>query len=78
LIELLEERLWPPTALRDAVAEACRHGAAPLALEGFAGERSEGDRWSTTDACARLPVPEGRPGLFQTNLERACPQRCIH
>jgi len=74
LVAHLRERLWPPNALHEAVRDACRHGAAPLALEG----RFDGESFGTADACVELPIPEGHPGLFQTNLDRRCPQRCIH
>ena len=74
LVSHLRDRLWPPHALREAVRDACRHGAAPLVLEGRYGEQT----FETANACEELPVPEGHPGLFQTNLERECPQRCIH
>lgn len=74
LIAHLRERLWPPHALHEAIDEACRHGAAPLRLEGT----FEGERFDTPDGCASLPIPAGQPGLYQTNLDRHCPQRCIH
>jgi len=74
LIGHLRERLWPPHALHEAIEEACRHGAAPFPLEG----RYLGEPFRTEDACASLPIPAGHPGIFQTNLDRHCPQRCIH
>ncbi|MBO6934618.1 MAG: hypothetical protein JJ863_06580 [Deltaproteobacteria bacterium] len=74
LIDHLHDRLWPPHALHESIRDACRHGAAPLALEGRYGGRP----FQTPNACTDLPVPPGHPGLFQTNLTRDCPQRCIH
>ena len=74
LRSLLEQRLWAPASLRDIIDEACRHDASPLRLEGsYAGAP-----WRSTDACADENLPRGAAGLFQTNLERTCPQRCIH
>ena len=74
LVEHLEERLWPPADLRRAIGDACQHGAAPLVLEGS----YRGVPFAADDACDALPLPTGHPGLLQTNLERSCPQRCIH
>lgn len=70
----LRRRLWSPYDLRRSIRDACRLGAAPLVLEGSYG----GEPFQTPDACTELPVPEGHPGTFQTNLDRHCPQRCIH
>ena len=70
-----EERLWHPASAREAIGEWCARGAAPLALRLRHGDLDV----RLEDACAEpLPLPEQPPGLFKTNLLRACPQRCIH
>lgn len=61
----LESTLWHPAQLRDWLAEHCEGEPMPVTLD---GER--------LDACA-LEL-SGSSGLFQTNLQRECPQRCIH
>lgn len=66
--------LWNPASLREAVARWCEAGAAPLALE----LRYHGRSVLTDDACVALPLPWEPSGLFQTNLPRECPARCIH
>lgn len=74
LITHAREALWHPASLRDAVERWCDAGAAPIALE----LRFEGRRVSVDDACDHLPLPAQARGLFQTNLPRRCPARCIH
>ena len=64
LAEVLETTLWHPAQLRAFLAEHCTE---PRMV------RIDGAR---VDAC-ELEL-EGREGLFQTNLERRCPQQCIH
>lgn len=74
LIALARESLWHPASLREATARWCEAGAGPIALElRFRGRTVEVD-----DACVHLPLPEQTSGLFQTNLPRQCPARCIH
>ena len=74
LISHAREALWHPASLRDAVERWCDAGAAPVALE----LRFEGRRLLVDDACEHLPLPAQASGLFQTNLPRQCPARCIH
>lgn len=74
LTEHLRVRLWHPADLRAATQRYCDAGAGPLRLGGRFGEIA----WTTRDACVALPIPSQRAGLFQTNLERECPQRCLH
>ena len=79
LATMLRERLWSVEALRDSIAQACREGASPLRLR---GSGPDGRLWSTEDACETLPVPQSTAWRgftpLQQNLERECPQRCIH
>lgn len=75
LAALATERLWHPASVRAAIARWCAAGAGPLTLD----LRYRGVRRHFEDACrADLGLPDQPRGLFQTNLERACPQRCIH
>lgn len=60
----LESTLWHPAQLRDWLDEHCD---GPILVTVDQEE---------VDAC-ELELA-GRHGLFQTNLERNCPQRCIH
>ena len=62
--EELESTLWHPAQLRAWLDEHCDE---PI-LVTVDGER--------VDACT-LEL-QGRSGLFQTNLQRQCPQQCIH
>jgi hypothetical protein len=73
LITLARESLWHPASLREATTRWCE-AAAPIALE----LRYQGRTIEIDDACTHLPLPEQRSGLFQTNLPRECPARCIH
>ena len=59
--------------MRKTLDEGCDHGAAPLRLTGS----YRGQPLHVADACAE-GLPEGAAGLFQSNLLRECPQRCIH
>jgi hypothetical protein len=74
LITIARESLWHPASLRDATARWCEAGAAPIGLE----LRYEGRTLEVEDACTHLPLPSQTSGLFQTNLPRECPARCIH
>ncbi|MBX3251145.1 MAG: hypothetical protein KF901_28470 [Myxococcales bacterium] len=75
LSEHVRERLWHPASFRAALTRYCAAGAAPLALE----LTYRGAQHATRDACAAPPpLPSQAEGLFQTNLLRECPQRCIH
>jgi len=74
LIALARESLWHPASLREATTRWCEAGAAPIALE----LRHDGRTIEVDDACTNLPLPEQPSGLFQTNLPRQCPARCIH
>ncbi|MEM9070310.1 MAG: hypothetical protein AAGE52_17515 [Myxococcota bacterium] len=60
------ERLWTPRQLREALDEWCEVGAVPMRLEGR----------RLSNACGE--TFDSPRGLFQTNLQRTCPQRCIH
>ncbi len=75
LAALAAGRLWHPASVRAAIGRWCAAGAGPLSLDvTYAGVRRHFD-----DACrADLGLPEQSAGLFQTNLQRTCPQRCIH
>ncbi|MFK8004146.1 MAG: hypothetical protein AB8H86_31565 [Polyangiales bacterium] len=68
-----EAALWHEASLRSAVRRHCAEGAAPLTLTIRAG----GETRTLEDAC-EVELPRGRAGLFQTNLERECPQACVH
>lgn len=68
-----ETALWHEASLRSAVRRHCAEGAAPLTLTIRAG----GETRTLDDAC-EAELPRGRAGLFQTNLERECPQACVH
>ncbi|MCA9612078.1 MAG: hypothetical protein KC586_04885, partial [Myxococcales bacterium] len=77
--EALKERarsmLWHPASLRTGIEDWCEAGAAPLRLT----LRYHDTRHEVRDACVDpLPLPWQPPGLFQTNLPRECPARCIH
>ncbi len=73
-------RLWNPNALWHARRAYCRErgGVQPaLVVSGsYAGRR-----FSVVDLCRRWPLPPVRlPGYrgFQVNLQRQCPQACVH
>ncbi len=74
LTEQMERRLWHVADLQDSVARYCVQGADPLSLV----LTYDGQRQEIANACDGLPLPDQSPGLFQTNLERQCPQRCVH
>lgn len=64
-IDELSSTLWHPAQLRAWTEEHCAGEPIEATLDG-----------RRVDVCAL--EPSGREGIFQTNLERACPQRCIH
>lgn len=73
----LRARLWTPESLRRARHDLCRAGRGPLALEA----RWQGRRYVVRDLCRAWPF--GSSALphwkgFQDNLDRECPQYCIH
>jgi hypothetical protein len=68
-----EAALWNDSSLRAAVHRRCAQSPGPLPLTIRAG----GETRTLDDACA-VELSRGRVGLFQTNLERECPQECVH
>jgi hypothetical protein len=75
LAERITTRLWGPEALHRARLYWCRIHDEPLLVEGT----YRGERFSYPDFCAswtRPPLSGMR--RFQANLQRHCPQRCIH
>lgn len=68
-----EAALWHEASLRSAVRRHCAQRSSPLPLI----IRADGESHALVDAC-EVELPRGRVGLFQTNLERECPQACVH
>ena len=67
-----EAALWHDASLHEAVQRHCaQHAPLPLTI------RAGGEPRVLADAC-EAELPRGRVGLFQTNLERECPQACVH
>ncbi len=71
------ERLWSLSALHRARSIWCHIHIEPLPLRGT----FRGIEFSTDDFCTDWPLPQ--PTLktmrrFQVNLNRTCPQRCLH
>ncbi|MEM9864150.1 MAG: hypothetical protein AAF938_21300 [Myxococcota bacterium] len=78
-----ETRLFDPAGLHAAVAERCERlarfaarGAPALGL-GLSFNAGSG-AVNVPNACEDLPLDPGQPGAFQTNLQRSCPQACVH
>lgn len=78
-------KLWSPPQLRQMRRNWCRPANRPLYLSGTFHKR----RFVIEDLCAGKPLPFQDAGIFgvelfgdylrfQKNLERACPQTCIH
>ena len=77
--EGLRSRLWSPLSLAELREASCPSMPRPVLVEG----RYRGRRFSIRDLCADEPLPFGRALLpryraFQSNLDRTCPQACIH
>lgn len=73
---ILRERLWTPESLGRARRDLCR-AAHPLRLRA----RYEGQRYEVRDLCRTWPFGSSvlpRFKGFQDNLQRECPQYCIH
>jgi len=76
-VAVLEERLWTPESLRRARHDLCRAGQGPVAIRA----RWHGRRYDVRDLCRSWPFGHSllpRWKGFQDNLQRECPQYCIH
>jgi len=77
LVGAITGKLWNPRSLRRARRGWCASGAGPIRVQGtYAGSRFE-----SSDLCRVLPLPDPplpAARLFQENLDRVCPQQCIH
>ncbi len=83
--QTVRRQLWSPPRIRQMRRNWCRPEIRPLYLRGT----HLGEPFEIDDLCAGEPLPFGEGRLFgeavfgdflrfQKNLERDCPQRCIH
>lgn len=83
--QIVLEQLWSPPQIRQMRRNWCRDEVRPFYLEGTFRDRE----FIIEDLCAGEPLPFDDAGIFgieifgdylrfQKNLERECPQTCIH
>jgi hypothetical protein len=83
--QIVERQLWSPPQLRQMRRNWCHPGARPFYLKGT----FRGREFVIEDLCSHEPLPFDDAGMFgvevfgdylrfQKNLQRECPQACIH
>jgi hypothetical protein len=82
---IVREQLWSPPRIRQMRRKWCREQIRPFYMRGRFRDRE----WVIEDLCASEELPFEDAGVFgveifgdylrfQKNLERECPQACIH
>lgn len=83
--KIVLDQLWSPPQMRQMRRNWCRPEVRPFYMRGTFRQRE----FAIEDLCAGEPLPFGEAGIFgreifgdylrfQKNLERQCPQSCIH